>query len=384
MSEDPTVLGELRDTLTRYVAFPSDEAADAVTLWIAATHAQQAWEHATRLAVISPEKRCGKSRLLDVIEATCHSPLMTVNISAAALVRSIGDDPPVVLLDEADTIFGRSLKGDEKAEHLRGILNAGYQRNRPYIRYDAAHRRNEPCPTFAMAALAAIGDLPDTVMDRAVVVRMRRRAPGETVMPYRLRRDAPPLRELGKRLAGWAGSYAAEFAGAEPDTGVDDRAHDCWEPLAAVAAMAGWDWPARALRAAKTLTGETETAAESDSMRLLADLAAVFGDAQAMPTSAVLHALHDIEESPWRDVYGKPLDARGLAERLRPFGVRSRTVRAGESTLRGYRREDLWDSWARYVPQVIRNMRHVRNAAGRDVADVADVAPYLLADEEMP
>jgi hypothetical protein len=60
---------------------------------IAATHAQPAWEHATRLAVLSPEKRCGKSRLLDLIEATCYAPLITVNISAAALARAVGDDP---------------------------------------------------------------------------------------------------------------------------------------------------------------------------------------------------------------------------------------------------------------------------------------------------
>ena len=80
--------------------FPSPEAADAVTLWVAATHAVPAWEHATRLVVKSPEKRCGKSRLLDIIEATCHEAMVTVNISPAALVRSIGADPPTLLLDE--------------------------------------------------------------------------------------------------------------------------------------------------------------------------------------------------------------------------------------------------------------------------------------------
>jgi hypothetical protein len=68
------LLGELRAAFTRYVVLPSPQAADAVTLWTAATHAQPAWEHAPRLAVVSPLKRCGKSRLLDVVAETCHAP----------------------------------------------------------------------------------------------------------------------------------------------------------------------------------------------------------------------------------------------------------------------------------------------------------------------
>src|SRR5690242_5752333 len=92
------LLSQLHAALTRYVVLPSAEAADAIVLWIAATHAAPAWNCAPRLDVTSPVKRCGKSRLLDIIEATCHDPLITVNISPAALVRSISGDPPTLLL----------------------------------------------------------------------------------------------------------------------------------------------------------------------------------------------------------------------------------------------------------------------------------------------
>jgi hypothetical protein len=197
------LLDELHAALTRYVVFPSAHAADAVTLWVAASHTQPAWEHAPRLAVVSPLKRCGKSRLLDVVAETCHAPLITVNATIAAVVRSIGDDPPTLLVDEADTIFGTKKQADNN-EDLRGLLNAGHQRNRPMLRWDVTSRTAERLDTFAMAMLASIGDLPDTVMDRAVVVRMRRRAPGERVDPYRTRRDAPPLNALRYRLSGWA------------------------------------------------------------------------------------------------------------------------------------------------------------------------------------
>src|SRR5262245_31852861 len=86
------LLDEVHAAMTRYVIFPSPENVDAHVLWTAATHGQDAWEHAPRSAVVSPEKRCGKSRLMDVTEALAHDPLVTVNISSAALVRAVTDE----------------------------------------------------------------------------------------------------------------------------------------------------------------------------------------------------------------------------------------------------------------------------------------------------
>ena len=226
------LLGLVHRALARYVVLPSPEAADAIVLWIAATHAVPAWNCAPRLDITSPVKRCGKSRLLDIIEATCHKPLITVNISPAALVRSISQDPPTLLLDEADTVFGP--KAADNHEDLRGILNAGHARNRPYIRWDVTTRQTEDCPTFALAALAGIGALPETITDRAVVVSMRRRAPGEVVARYRDRRDGDPLRELGGHLGAWVRAHLGELGDAEPAMPVEDRAADTWEPLIAV------------------------------------------------------------------------------------------------------------------------------------------------------
>ena len=77
-------------------------------------------------------------------------------------------------MDEADTIFGPKA-GDN--EDLRGLLNAGHQRNRPAWRISGPEHKPTPFPTFAMAALAGIGDLPDTIMDRAVVSACKSASP---------------------------------------------------------------------------------------------------------------------------------------------------------------------------------------------------------------
>jgi hypothetical protein len=251
------ILDRLHHTLTRYVVLPSPEATDAVTLWIAASHAQPAWAHAPRLVIRAPEKRCGKSRLLDLVEATCHSPLITVNASTAAVYRSLGtDDPPTILLDEADTVFGP--KAGESNEALRGLLNAGHQRNRPAIRWDAGSKRLERISTFAMAALAGIGAMPDTIEDRAVVVRMRRRTTDEHVAPYRHRRDGPIVRHVTDALHEWLRANLPRLEHAQPAMPLEDRAADTWEPLIAVADLAGAGWPDRGRHAAETLTTERD------------------------------------------------------------------------------------------------------------------------------
>lgn len=90
-TDGAALLDAVRAALTRYVVLPTPQAADAVTLWIAATHAQPAWAHAPRLVIRGPEKRCGKSRLLDAVEALCRDPFITVNSSSAAVYRSISD-----------------------------------------------------------------------------------------------------------------------------------------------------------------------------------------------------------------------------------------------------------------------------------------------------
>ncbi|GAB3157662.1 DUF3631 domain-containing protein [Micromonospora sonneratiae] len=355
------ILDQLHACLTRYVILPNAEAVDAVVLWVAATHVQPAWAHAPRLVIRAPEKRCGKSRLLDVVEATCYAPLITVNASPAAVYRAIGtDDPPTLLVDEADTIFGAAAEANED---LRGLLNAGHQRNRPAIRWDNNTRSLEKIPTFSMAALAGIGAMPDTIEDRAVVVRMRRRAPGETVAPYRHRRDSPALRTLARQLTTWLRANLKELEAAEPAMPVEDRAADTWEPLVAVADLAGGTWPDRARRACENLTAERDgNAVPSDRIRLLVDCRAIFRAAgvadtqgrQAIPSSVLLDKLRADPEAPWAE-YGKSgtgLTAMKLGQLLAEYEIRSGNIRFGGTygQVKGYYHADFTDAWNRYCP----------------------------------
>jgi hypothetical protein len=351
-ADGATLLDQVRVAIAKYVILPTDHDLNAVALWIAASHGQPFWACAPRLVIRAPEKRCGKSRLLDLVEAQCCHPLITVNASPAAIYRSLGEaDPPTLLIDEADTIFGP--KSGDANEELRGLLNAGHQRNRPALRYNAADKRVEHIPTFAMAALAGIGAMPDTIEDRAVVIRMRRRGPGEHVAPYRHKRDAPALALLRQRLKTWIRANGNTLEAAAPDMPLEDRAADTWEPLIAVADLAGGQWPTRAREGALTLTAAKEASDEQPkTVRLLQDCRTAFGEAVALPTEILLTRLKDDPEAPWATFGGRDdgLTAMRLGALLKDFDVRSTRWRIDGVMLRGYIREAFDDAWQRYCP----------------------------------
>lgn len=350
------LLDQLKAAMADFVILPSEESLDAVVLWAAATHLQPSWQHAPRLAVVGPAKRCGKSRLLDILTETVHNPVITVNSTAAAIFRSITEEPPTLLVDEADTIFG-SPKVAEKNEEMRGLLNAGHQRDRYVLRVVGNDHTPHRFHTFAMAAIAGIGDLPDTIMDRSIVVRMRRRAAGERVSPYRTKRDSPALHELRARLAQWAASLTEQALRLEPSMPVEDRAADTWEPLVIVADLAGGPWPDRARHACAHMVA-AEAEAEQDhpsNARILADIRRIFhakGEQEHLSTDEILYALNGDPEAPWAEYGRGGLTPRGLGAMLREYGISSGNVRVGEIQRKGYTRGKFTDAWKRYCPGV--------------------------------
>ena len=206
-----------------------------------------------------------------------------------------------------------------------------------------------------MAALAGIGGMPDTIEDRAVVIRMRRRAPGETVAPYRVRRDGPGLNAIRVQLAEWLSTHLSELEAAEPVMPLEDRAADTWEPLVAVADLAGGEWPARVRAAALALTAEADdTAGGSDRIRLLADCRTAFADLDKIPTTTLLEHLKSDPEAPWATYgpTGNGLTGMKLGDLLREYDIRSRTLRfpAPIGQAKGYARADFTDAWERYTP----------------------------------
>ena len=78
------LLDEIVAQIKRYVTL-SDASAHANALWTVHTHCYAEFDFTPRLAITSPEKRCGKTTVLSVIEAMVSRPLGAANITAAAM-----------------------------------------------------------------------------------------------------------------------------------------------------------------------------------------------------------------------------------------------------------------------------------------------------------
>jgi hypothetical protein len=347
------LLADVETFIGRFVAFPSTAALVAETLWVAHAHAIDAFESTPRLAHLSPEKGSGKTRALEVMERLVPKPMHAVNCTAAALFRAVSAKQPTLLFDECDTYFGARGRGADTHEELRGLINAGHRRGAVAYRCvgEPAKMEVREFPAFCAVSLAGIGDLPDTILDRSIVIRMKRRAPHERIEPFRMRQVAPQGDHLRKQLKAWAKANRDALAEAEPvmPAGITDRPADVWEPLLAIADAAGGDWPTRARAAALELTAARQHD-PSLGVRLLADVRDAFGVSDRLFTETVLEYLTELDEAPWGDLRGRKLDARGLASRLRRFGIAPRQVRIGETTKKGYVREDFVDAWGRYLP----------------------------------
>ncbi|GAA2543677.1 DUF3631 domain-containing protein [Streptomyces levis] len=355
------LLDEVEDFHRRFNVFPTDAAFVAVALWDAHAHLLDCFDSTPRLAFLSPEPGSGKTRALEIVETLVPQPMTAVNASAAALFRSVsaGAAKPTILFDEIDTVFGPKA-GDN--EELRGFLNAGHRRTGVTYRCigDGGQQSVQAFPSYCAVAVAGLGSLPDTILSRSVIIRMRRRARNEKVEPFRARVHEAEGHKLRDRLATWAEQVRDAVMGAWPTMpdGVTDRPADVWEPLIAVADAAGGEWPERARAACVELvTASKANDKGSLGVRLLTDLRDhVMAGIDRLPTVAILDRLNALDDAPWADLHGKPLDNRRLSKMLAEYmtvdnePITSRNIKTGGSVLKGYYAADLTDAWARYCP----------------------------------
>ena len=354
------LLDDICGFLKRFVAYPSEAACSAHTLWCVHTHLMDAWESTPRINFWSKEPSSGKTRCLEVTEPLVLNPIETVNVSPAYIFRKVGESNEsdtfvTILFDEVDTVFGP--KARDTNEELRGLINAGHRRGGFAGRCTMVGNRAVPeeIPAYAAVALAGLGDLPDTVLLRSVSIGLRRRLPDEKVEPYRRRTHRKEGEALRARIERWADHIRETVTAVWPEMpeGIEDRNADVWEALLAIADAAGGEWPTRARDAAKEMVGAASDDPKSLGIQLLKDLRATYNeykDTEYLSTDVILNRLCEMEESPWGDLRGKAITSRVLARMLKPYGVRPKVHRHGTITLRGYAREDLHDPWLRYLP----------------------------------
>jgi putative DNA primase/helicase len=343
------VLDELCAFVKRFVVV-NEHALVAITLWVAFTYFFDIAETSPRLAILSPTKRCGKTRALEVLLMLCLRPVSASNLSPSAIFRMVDLEHPTLIIDEADT--WNANKNDE----LRGILNSDHTPANAFVIRNVPIGDKEWMPhkfsTWCPIAMAAIGKLPETWLDRSIVIPMQRKL--GAVKVERLTRRNRQAREqaavLSARLARLGVDNLDVVRTANPmiPNLTSDRAVDNWEHLCAIAELGGPEWANKARIAALALTG-SEAANEASSLgeMLLADLRELFKNSERLTSAHICEKLAEHEDRPWPEYRrGKPITPKQLASLLRPFGIAPATI---DGIAKGYRRDWFKAVFSQYL-----------------------------------
>lgn len=351
LSEDGTALvRDVENFLTRFVILPAHTALP-LALWALMTHTFDSFDAVPYLVITSPAPRCGKTRLLECLELVVSTPRRASNVSEAALFRMIEKLSPTLLLDEAETLSGKS----ERAEYLRQILNAGNRRGAVVTRCtgQGANLDAEDFSVFCPKVLAGIGSFPQTITDRAIVIAMQRRKDCEKVERFLYRTVQPVSKALSERASAFVTRRRDEIGAAYEAAALDfisDRDAEAWGPLFAILSVAAPERLAELRTCAERLTQSKGANAEDDSLalRLLLDMREVWSDSEPkIFTAELLQRLKKIEDGPWAS--DERFDGRRLSRLLKPFGITAATVRIGAETRKGYTWQDAEAAFTRYL-----------------------------------
>lgn len=348
LAVDPKeLLFEIVSVVQRFIVC-DDHIPYAVALWSAMTWFMDVVDVAPLAIITAPEKRCGKTQLLTLLGRLVCRPITASSISPAAMFRAIDAWKPALMIDEVDACM-------KDNEELRGIINSGHTRDSAYV-IRAVGETFTPTKfsTWGAKALSGIGHVADTLMDRAIILELRRKLPYEEV--DRLRHAEPGLFDiLTAKLARFALDYSDKVRQARPylPPSLNDRAQDNWEPLLAIAIVAGSEWLEIATKTALKISG-SESDAQSIGVELLADIQEVFEEKMVdrISTAELIKALCEDEEKPWATYNrGMPIKPRQLAGRLKGHGISSKTIRLGSAeTPKGYDKKQFDEAFSRYIP----------------------------------
>lgn len=357
----------------------SDHTALAVALWVILTWCYDLFPRCPLLLVNAPERECGKTQLLKLVEFLVRSPLETTNITLAALFRVIAKYGPTLLIDEADTFM-------EGKGELAGIVNKGYERGGVVLRiesdgHDFVERAYQVYGPKALAGITLERHLPDATMSRGIQVPMKRKTKDDKV--ERLRSADPKVfADLRSRIARFVQDHRAflENGWDELPEQLSDRQQDNWEPLLAIANCFGQQWYRKANEAALAICVETAPP-KSSSNQLLEDIREVlqrYSD-KYIPTVDLLEKLNTHSDMDWaRYNRGQPLTSRQLSRYMSAYGVKPKTVRMNDKyTPKGYDiREFEEQAFSRYLPP--------RLIEPTPVEETDEISPKPQGSENVP
>ncbi len=353
-----TLVNDLFDYFAGYVVMPP---LSLVTVcgWLVASHLCDLWDRFPHLAVTSPQRRCGKTRFLELLLQVCPKAKLAVSISPAALYRKITLDVPTLLLDEAQSL---ARKGSESTETLSEIFCGGISKDAVVSRCTGQNHTPTDFPIYCPKVVALIGKLGGALADRCIPVQMRRRTSIEVVRKARMREIEAEGAALRGRLEEWAADESVRDDARRVYDQLDlldienDRMAELLLPLQASLVVAAPHRLGELEEFAKGLDELEQEIERSDpGIRLLRACQEIFGDEQGpddfFSTDEIRNQLVKRVGDGW-DEYndGQAISREKLATLLADYDIYPKRKQSKAQTARGYYRRDFRDAWERYLP----------------------------------
>lgn len=345
------LIGELEAAIKRRVVMPEGMAA-VVAHWVLFAHTHDAHIVSPILAILAPERECGKSTLLDTISWLVPRPLPSSGTSPAVVYRVIDAFAPTMLTDEMETLPKEAL------EVIRGIYDAGHTRRFARIlRMDGDPMEVHSFSTWAPKAIAQIGKPAETILSRSIVVELSRKASSQRVEKLSPE-GAPDIHALARKCVRWAIDNVTELS-ASPSIpeAMGNRLGDNWTPLFSIADQAGGKWPDAIRKMGKASRGNEDEV--SIGVEALIDIKAIFeaNNATKLGSDFICSELHKLEHRPCPE-YGrsrKPISKVQLANILKRYRIAPGTVRpdpegVSGKDVKGYKLADFDNAFFSYLP----------------------------------
>lgn len=347
------LIKRIESYISDYVALADPATSLPIALWILGTFCFEQFDAFGYLVITAPVKRCGKTRLLEMISFCCSKPRNFAALTGAALFRLIQKEKPTILVDEAEEM------SREAASTMRSVLNVGYRKGATIPRVDIDGKVAE-FETYCPKGFALIGDVFDTLRDRSIVITMQRGEPRKRFTLSQAQDEGAELRRDCESAVKDKLALISEHF--HDHSGLDflfDREEEIWTPLFILCAVFAKDRLdelsriAADLATSKTaearryinLKGEERSASQDEyGKRLLLDLYGVFvsGGFKAISSKDALEQLKAIPTAPWRAYRGAGLTVHAMSDMLSTFGVRPVNLsigkgREGRKVLKGYK-----------------------------------------------
>lgn len=347
----PDIVTRVRDFITDYVSLPTEEHGDALALYVLHTHAFPAARTTPYIYITSQGPGSGKTRVMEIMYEVCNNSQLFGGMTGPTLFHMVEAIKPTLFLDEVDAIYSGS-----KNEELRGVLNSGYKHNGKVPRVDPKSELGfREFSTFCPKVLAGIdnGQVPNTVLDRSIIIRLVKAAPG-TVKPFYSEDVEELAEELKDEITTWYAANSDTLTDRSkrpaPIDGLSDRQNDIVRPLLTIAStVKGWEKRARVSLAGVFREQDTPLTPQAEALARVRDY-------------MLAHDLDRISSARVSEICG--VNAKQVGAWFAAFGITPGTYRGfskhdpeAADKAKGYLRTGtMEEAWDRFLPPVPANL----------------------------